>query len=170
MFDHNIYTIGYEGTNIERFIEAVREAGISLIVDVRDRAQSRKKGFSKTALSSTLRNENIEYIHMKSLGDPKLGRDAARAGNIPEFERIFGEVLKTKSALEAVGKLASLIGTKQVCLLCYEREAAQCHRSLIVQFMARYMNIQQIDIKIGEQVIDYATERQMPYPYQSAAA
>ena len=75
-----IYTIGYEGTDIERFVATLKIVGIKHLADVRAVAVSRKKGFSKSALSARLDAEGIQYFHFIELGDPKPGRDAARAG------------------------------------------------------------------------------------------
>jgi uncharacterized protein (DUF488 family) len=42
-----IYTIGYEGTDIERFVRTLKIVGVEQPVDVRAVPLSRKKGFSK---------------------------------------------------------------------------------------------------------------------------
>jgi hypothetical protein len=38
---------------------------------------SRKPGFSKSALQANLEAHGIAYVHLKGLGDPKPGREAA---------------------------------------------------------------------------------------------
>ena len=62
-----IYTIGYEGKSIDEFIEELKNQGVKNLIDVRIRAGSRKKGFSKTALSEYLNNAGITYNHHLSL-------------------------------------------------------------------------------------------------------
>jgi hypothetical protein len=49
-----IYTIGYEGTDIERFVQTLKIVGVEQLVDVRAVALSRKKGFSKNGLRNRL--------------------------------------------------------------------------------------------------------------------
>ncbi len=44
-------TVGYEGTNVEHFLDALRGAKVQLLVDVRALASSRRPGFAKTKLA-----------------------------------------------------------------------------------------------------------------------
>jgi uncharacterized protein (DUF488 family) len=124
-------TIGYENSEISDFIASVSEAGVDILVDVRDRAQSRKKGFSKTALSEALGEVGIEYLHLRELGDPKEGRDAARSGQWTKFLKIYGKVLASDVAQDAMDLIVELSNDKSVCLLCYERDHKTCHRKCI---------------------------------------
>jgi hypothetical protein len=57
---------------------------------------SRKKGFSKTALRERLEAEGIAYFHFVELGDPKPGRDAARAGRFAEFKKVAMGTVKAR--------------------------------------------------------------------------
>ena len=65
-----LYTIGYEGINIDDFIKQLKTSGVSKLIDVRDIPFSRKKGFSKEVLKETLEDNNIKYFHFKPLGSP----------------------------------------------------------------------------------------------------
>lgn len=125
------YTIGYEGTDIERFIATLKLVGVEAVADVRAVALSRKKGFSKTALRTRLEAEGIRYIHFVELGDPKPGRDAARAGQYAKFEQIYTSHLIQPEPRAALGELGSLIAGAATCLLCFERDPKVCHRSIV---------------------------------------
>jgi uncharacterized protein (DUF488 family) len=70
-----LYTIGYEGADIDRFIATLKAVEVTVVADVRAVALSRKRGFSKTALRARLAAEGIAYVHLVELGDPKPGRD-----------------------------------------------------------------------------------------------
>jgi uncharacterized protein (DUF488 family) len=61
---------------------------VRLLIDVRELPTSRRKGFAKSALSSALAAADIGYLHLKGLGDPKPGRDAARAGDYAGFLKV----------------------------------------------------------------------------------
>ena len=74
-----IYTIGYEGIDIEQFFKLLREHDIETVVDVRELPLSRKPGFSKKVLSSALNLSGLEYTHLADLGCPKPIRDRYRA-------------------------------------------------------------------------------------------
>ncbi|WP_336987204.1 DUF488 domain-containing protein [Altererythrobacter aquiaggeris] len=58
-----IFTIGYEGADIDAFLATLGEAGIDHVVDVRDFPGSRKKGFSKKSLCESL---NGVGVHQES--------------------------------------------------------------------------------------------------------
>lgn len=128
-----VYTIGYEGTDITRFLATLNAAGVRRVADVRAVALSRKKGFSKRALAALLEQEGIEYVHLSDLGDPKPGRDAARAKRYDEFRRIYGAHMETEDAQASLGALISLAEDMTTCLLCFERDPTTCHRSIVAQ-------------------------------------
>lgn len=126
-----VYTIGYESTDIERFIATLKVVGVKRLADVRAMALSRKKGFSKKSLSARLEAEGIEYVHFVELGDPKPGRVAARAGLIKEFRDIYESHLNSDDAQTSLQKLVVAAGEKPTCLLCFERDPSACHRSIV---------------------------------------
>ncbi len=132
-----LFTIGYEGADPERFLGTLRDAGVTLLADVRAVALSRKRGFSKTALRTSLEEAGIGYRHFIELGTPKAGRDAARAGDSATLKRIYcDEVLASEPAREAMDALADLASRQPVCLLCFERDPALCHRRLLAERLA----------------------------------
>lgn len=132
-----IWTIGYEQTTVAEVIAALRAVEIELLVDVRALPLSRRPGFSKSALAAALAEAGIAYRHMKPLGTPADGRAAARAGDHAALARIYAGQLELPEALAAAGELASLAAEQRVALLCYERDAAACHRSLLCQTMLK---------------------------------
>ena len=70
---------------------------------------------------------------MKPLGTPADGRAAARRGDHAELSRIYAGQLELPEALAAMAELRDLAGEKRVALLCYERDASECHRSLLIE-------------------------------------
>jgi len=64
-----INTIGYEGARPDDFVETLRAADVTMVIDIRDRAQSRRPGFSKSALEQSLAEAGIGYVHYRELGD-----------------------------------------------------------------------------------------------------
>lgn len=134
-------TIGYERADLSDFISSLSEAGVEMLIDVRDRAQSRRKGFSKTALSEALNAAGIEYLHLRELGDPKEGREAARSGQWKKFHKIYSDVLKTEVAGNAIDLIVKLSDEMSVCLLCYERDHKTCHRKCITDVIEQRVGI-----------------------------
>jgi uncharacterized protein (DUF488 family) len=133
-----IYTIGYEGTDIERFIETLKNVGVTRVVDVRAVPISRKKGFSKLKLSQELHKFGINYSHFVELGDPKPGREAAKSKRFDDFYRIYYAHLQTSRSQEALQKIVLQASYDSICLLCFERDPATCHRRLVAEAMTEY--------------------------------
>lgn len=132
---HPLYTIGYEGTAIEAFVLTLLEAGVDTLIDVRDLPLSRKKGFSKAILRETLEANGISYVHLRGLGDPKPGRDAARAGKMRLFKSIFGRHMRSTEAQLDLLVANAIAHEKAVCLMCFERNHCDCHRSIVAHHM-----------------------------------
>jgi uncharacterized protein (DUF488 family) len=128
-----LYTIGYEGADPDRFVEALGAAGVAVVADVRAVALSRKRGFSKNQLRERLREGGVDYRHFIELGTPKAGREAARGGDAATMRRIFCEQLATAPAQAAFEELATLAATQPVCLMCFERDPATCHRRVLAE-------------------------------------
>src|SRR4051812_21330935 len=99
-----LYTIGYEDVTLERFVSALKDAGVELLIDVRAVPLSRKPGFSKNRLAARLAEEDIEYLGLRGLGTPASGRAAARKGRVNEMRAIYKAHLKSKEAVEATAE------------------------------------------------------------------
>ena len=67
----DLFTIGYEGIDQRQFLSWLQGHNIDVVADVRNLPLSRKKGFSKTALSDFLVKNKIDYINFRELGAPK---------------------------------------------------------------------------------------------------
>lgn len=130
-----IWTIGYEQATLDAVIGALKGAGVEVLADVRALPLSRRPGFSKTALAGALAQAGIAYVHFKALGTPADGRAAARAHDHAALERIYAGQLELPEAIAAGAQLHDLAQEKRVALLCYERAAPECHRTLLRKAM-----------------------------------
>ena len=131
----NIYTVGYEGQDLEGFLRQLRRAGVRLLVDVRDLPLSRKRGFSKSALSEALGGAGMAYLHIRSLGCPKAIRDQYRAdGDWKAYTAAFLRHLRKQP--QSVRELADLCEKHPAALLCYEADAGLCHRTYVARAVA----------------------------------
>ena len=130
------FTIGYEQATSAAVLGALAHAKVELLVDVRAVAASRRPGFSKRQLAAGLDEHGIGYLHLRGLGTPKEGRLAARSGDAPTMLRIYEKHLKTPQAREELDELTALVRSgRRVCLLCYERDPRQCHRTRIGELL-----------------------------------
>ena len=126
-----LFTIGYESASPQDFIATLQAVGVDMVADVRERAQSRRAGFSKNALATALKDAGIAYVHLRELGDPPAGREAARSGNWAKFRAIFSGVIRSPEGQAALSRIEVLTSTQTVCLLCYERNPVECHRKIV---------------------------------------
>jgi uncharacterized protein (DUF488 family) len=132
-----LFTIGYEQTPSKAVLDELEQAGVKLLVDVRAVVSSRRPGFSKNQLAAGLDERGISYLHLRGLGTPKEGREAARSGKYQALHRIYAKHLKTPQARQDLDELAALVQQAgPVCLLCYERDHRHCHRQWIAEIIA----------------------------------
>jgi len=137
MQTYEVFTIGYEGRDVEEFILQLKRFNITRLIDVREIPLSRKKGFSKSALKERLASENIEYLHFKSLGSPSNIRNKLKAdGDYDYFFKEFSKYLSKN--METIIEVHNYISGSTNCLMCYERLPNKCHRSIVVNKIKEY--------------------------------
>ena len=142
-----LFTIGYEQAKPDAVLRELKRAKVALVVDTRAVAASRRPGFSKRQLATALDDAGIAYIHLQKLGTPAEGRQAARSGDLDTLWRIYDQHIKTPEAQEALAGLIALIKTgKRVCLLCYERDPNECHRSRIAALVKKRTRVKVEDL------------------------
>lgn len=140
-----IFTIGYEQATQAAVIAALREARVEVLADIRYLPLSRRPGFSKNSLRAAVEEAGIGYRHLRDLGTPADGRAAARRGDHAELSRIYSGQLELPEAMKQMAELRALAEDKRVCLLCYERDAAECHRALL--FEALFADFRRVDLE-----------------------
>lgn len=128
-----IFTIGYEGTTMDAFLVSLKGAGVEQVIDVRAVPLSRRPGFSKNVLAATLKDNGIGYVHLKALGTPKPGRDAAKKGDWQTMEQVYSGQLELPEAQAQAAQLRDLAGEKPSALLCFEHNPQHCHRTMLLR-------------------------------------
>lgn len=131
-----VFTIGYEGASLDAVILRLRSAGVVQVADVRAVAASRRAGFSKTILRTSLEEAGLDYVHLRDLGTPKAGREASRRGRVAEMRAIYADQLATPEAEAAFAGLAALARERPTALLCFEADPAGCHRCVLTERLA----------------------------------
>jgi len=137
MSETDLFTIGYEKASLGDFLRTVQAAGVKLLIDVRDRPQSRRAGFSKRQLTASADEVGISYVHLKPLGTPPEGREAHRRHDHQSFWRIVDERLSTPEAQTSLDEVLRLARAQPCCLVCYEADWRTCHRARVVEFLER---------------------------------
>lgn len=145
-----LFTVGYEGLDIDEFTSFLKKKRIQLIADIRKNPVSRKKGFSKHKMAAALKEKGIDYIHMPGLGTPSAWRKLADKGMLTRekmFENFVEEIIPTHP--DEMNELRKLMRQKRMALLCYEADASDCHRSFVAEEIARLENgqVEVVDLK-----------------------
>ena len=141
-----LFTIGYETATLPEVIGRLRAAGVEIVVDVRAVAASRRAGFSKTILRTSQEAEGIAYEHLRGLGTPKAGREAARKGRIAEMTAIFAAHMATPEAQDGLARATAIARERPAALLCYEACAAGCHRRIVAGLIREATGIEVKDL------------------------
>lgn len=131
-----LFTIGYEKAAQADVLQALRDAGVEILIDVRDRPQSRRAGFSKSSLGASLEDVGVRYVHLKALGTPPEGREANRTRQWDKFWDIVETKLATPEAEIDLQRAAELAHESPACLLCYEADWHVCHRRRVAEMLA----------------------------------
>ena len=139
-------TIGYEAQTQAAVIERLKKAGVEIVIDVRAVAASRRAGFSKTLLGASLRDAGIDYLHLRALGTPKPGREAARKGHTAEMTAIYEEHLTEPAAQLALAEATEVASERRAALLCYEADAAGCHRRIVADLIHERIGVEVVDL------------------------
>ena len=139
-------TIGYEQATLDDLIGRLKAAGVELLVDVRAVAASRRPGFSKTMLGASLEAAGIGYRHLRALGTPKAGREAARAGRTAEMRAIYKAHLEEPQAALELDAATELAAKCRIALLCYEAEACRCHRAIVADRISERISCEVVDL------------------------
>ena len=133
-----LFTIGYEGWEIEDFSNFLKKNKIEMVIDTRKNPVSRKKGFSKNKMAEQLSLKKIDYLHLRDLGTPTEWRKLEKIGKLSRekmFQMYVDKILpRVQKDLDQVKTLAK---TKNVTLLCYEADACDCHRFFIAERLSK---------------------------------
>lgn len=158
-----IFTIGYEGLDIDAFMALLQRHGVETVVDIRELPLSRKRGFSKKALASTLQLGGFDYLHLARLGCPRPVRNQYRTdGDWTRYTKDFMVYLDTQH--EAITELAERAAQANCALLCYEADFRQCHRAMVAEALSRHCGAMVHHVRGGRDSV------RVPVPLAMAAA
>ena len=133
-----LWTIGYEKVGAAAFVAALKDANVELVLDIRELPNSRRAGFSKNIHAGHLDAAGVGYGHLKALGTPKAGRDAAKKGDVAAMHAIFDQKLATPESQLALREAVDLGKAKRVCLMCLEHDWRGCHRAIVARHLESF--------------------------------
>jgi uncharacterized protein (DUF488 family) len=152
-------TIGVYGFDLARFLNSLSDAGVTTLVDVRQRRGVRGREYAwanAVRLQRALQSSAIDYVHMKELAPSTEMRqlqyreDARRGEGKRTRTRLAEEYVRryTEEVLDVadLSPLVRLVKGGVPALLCVERDAAACHRSLIAERLLSDSKLTVIDL------------------------
>ena len=159
----SIATIGVYELEAAGFLEALRAAGVSRVVDVRQRRGVRGRQYAwanARRLQVLLADAGIAYSHHRELAPTTelrhlqyraddrqgVGKRSRRHLADEYVERYTAEILD-RAPLQAL--VDELSGDHRAALLCVEASATACHRSLIAQRLAERYGLEVTHLEPG---------------------
>ncbi|RFU39627.1 DUF488 domain-containing protein [Actinomadura logoneensis] len=135
--------LGYQGHDLDSFLDRLATEGVGTVVDVRLTPISRKRGFSKRALAAALADAGIDYLHMRELGNPKDNRPGFAAGptELDEAKARYASHIDTAPARQQLAAIAALAKERRVALLCFEADQRHCHRDVVQTVLQEHMRV-----------------------------
>ena len=126
-----IYSVGYEGRTLDELVERLRNEHVTTLVDVRLTPISRKPGFSRRRLAEALEAAGMDYVNEKDLGNPRDNRAAFHRNDVEAGRTRMKSILTQPVGAAAVDRVVALASKHRIALLCVERDAEHCHRSVV---------------------------------------
>ncbi|WP_374467044.1 DUF488 family protein [Ferrovibrio sp.] len=132
------FTIGYEGSSFEGYLNRLIKNNVRTLVDVRRNPLSRKYGFSKKTLSETVEKLGIEYLHMPELGISSEKRQELNTQ--ADYDRLFAsyeknELKKNRDALVSLCNMVKM--KKRIAITCFEAHVCMCHRGRVAKALSQ---------------------------------
>lgn len=127
--EKSIFTIGYEGISLEKYLNKLVKNNIKLLVDVRKNPLSMKYGFSKTLLKRFCESLGIKYIHIPGVGIHSNQRQTLEKQE--DYDLLFESYKKTtlKETSTEQQEIINLLNEyNRIALTCFESNICQCHR------------------------------------------
>jgi uncharacterized protein (DUF488 family) len=132
-----LFTIGFAETSAESFFTTLCDAGVKRVIDVRLNNTSQLAAYSKKDdLRYFLRQiGGIDYLHVPELAPTQEMLDAYKKqkGSWADYEAHFGDLIRSRHIERAIAPETAHLG----CLLCSEKDPAQCHRRIVAEYLAK---------------------------------
>ncbi len=126
------FTIGYEGKDIDQFLNALVSNNISLLIDIRRNPFSMNFIYIKDALMKKLKDVGIDYLHI-----PELGVESEERKNLntkADYEELFVKYRQNLPLKEVyINRIIELGTTRRIALLCFEADCNFCHRGEVAK-------------------------------------
>lgn len=137
---NNIFTIGFTKKTAQAFFESLRNNEVNVILDIRLNNTSQLAGFSKFPDIKYFLEELCEIDYISDIKfaptDQILKAYKAKKISWDEYVIQFNELMKSRKITEYIKSEYDNRGYDNICLLCSEDKAVNCHRSLVAKYFS----------------------------------
>lgn len=135
--EHIIYTIGHSTHNIDEFLKILGYFNIRYLIDIRSFPGSRKfPHFNKENLEATLKENGIDYTHLKDLGGRRKAQKNSK--NIRwrnDSFRAYADYMETENFKKGIAQLEAIASKQITAYMCSEAVWWRCHRSMVSDYL-----------------------------------
>ena len=126
------FTIGYEGKDIDQFLNDLVSNNIDLLIDIRRNPFSMNFVYIKDALRTKLKDAGIDYLHI-----PELGIESEERKNLKtkaDYDELFAKYRQDLPIKEVyINRIIELGTNMRIALLCFEADCNFCHRGEVAK-------------------------------------
>jgi len=146
--ESKLFTIGYEGKSLERYLDFLIINDVRVLCDVRKNAYSQKYGFTEYQLERACKGIGIKYVHVPELGiESDMRQNLSSQADYDELFDFYEKNTLPKN-WDYLLKVRDLINQEgRVALTCFEQNPKQCHRSRVAKAL---MNLDSVNYSFGE--------------------
>lgn len=138
-----VYTIGHFDYSLDKFLEMLLKADVTLVIDVRSFPKSKRHPqYNQRTFKEWLENNNIKYFHNKLLGGRRkqssiVGVTLNEGWKNQSFHN-YADYTLTDEFKEGINSLMEDAKKNTVAILCAERHPSRCHRLIISNWLAAH--------------------------------
>lgn len=142
-----ICTIGFAKKPLKTFVELLKEAGVTKLVDTRLNNTSQLAGFAKkNDLAYIMDLVGIKYVHEPAMAPTEdiLKKYKKKEIKWSDYENAYLSLLEERGILDLSNKQMS---NEIVCFLCSEDQPHHCHRRVLAEYIQRHNHEEDIVIQ-----------------------
>jgi uncharacterized protein (DUF488 family) len=136
-----VFTVGHSTHPLDHFLSLLRTHGIAAICDVRSKPYSRfNPQYNREAFKNVLQENGIAYVFLGAELGARSEDPACVQGGRARYE-LMAQTERFRAGLDRV---QAGMQRFRVSLLCAERDAADCHRTILV---ARHLEKRGVEVR-----------------------
>jgi uncharacterized protein (DUF488 family) len=128
-----VWSVGHGTRPVAELVAVLNEAGIKVLADVRSIPGSRRHPqFGRSALTSSLADAGIEYVHLRGLGGRRDATpDSPHIALRVDAFRGYADHMASEEFAADYERLEALAHEKPTAFMCAETLWWKCHRRML---------------------------------------